>query len=339
MEALMKFYLEVLEATKTKRFKKPGLIQEEYERLEQVHPAPGDPWAQHDAMVSAGLCNQAVRNRLKNRYCNLFPFDSNIVDLPHGDYINASWIRLGSRRYIATMGPMHPESYDDAVYKNDHNAGDDTKNTCPDFWNMCWTTKAKTIVMLCEIARGFTGCSQYFPTSGSVTHGPFTISHKETVVENQDFVDRELELVLGSEKRLIRHLQFKTWPNYGVPEGVTAISKFLKHVHEVGEQRSPEENGPHFVMHCSGGIGRSGTFISSLQAYTVLTSLKTIPGNEYSEIVGPVMAGDDSKAILLETVVNQMRRDRHPWMVEGIRQYVLAYDIVIDLLNSLISSD
>ena len=33
------------------------------------------------------------------------------------------------------------------------------------------------------------------------------------------------------ESRRIRHLQFKTWPNYGVPEAVKPVAEFIAHVH------------------------------------------------------------------------------------------------------------
>ena len=63
--------------------------------VEQVPPAPGDAWAQHDAMVKNGLCKKARRNPKKNRYCNLFPFDENIVHLDNpNQYINASWMTV-----------------------------------------------------------------------------------------------------------------------------------------------------------------------------------------------------------------------------------------------------
>ena len=42
-----------------------------------------------------GLCRKATKNEIKNRYCNLFPFDRNLVSLEkEEDYINASWIEL-----------------------------------------------------------------------------------------------------------------------------------------------------------------------------------------------------------------------------------------------------
>ena len=39
----------------------------------------------------------------------------------------------------------------------------DNINTCPQFWRMIEQEKVSTIVMLCMVQKGFTGCSQYFP--------------------------------------------------------------------------------------------------------------------------------------------------------------------------------
>ena len=51
----MDFIKKVLRATETKRQQKTEIV-EEYKELEQVPPAPGNAWGQHDAMVSLGLC-------------------------------------------------------------------------------------------------------------------------------------------------------------------------------------------------------------------------------------------------------------------------------------------
>ena len=93
-----------------------GPLEKEYERLEQVGAAPGSPWDQHDAMVRLGLCKAAEKHKEENRYCNLFPYDSNRVVLTgklEDDYINASWVRLEGVKdpLILAMGPLHPDSY------------------------------------------------------------------------------------------------------------------------------------------------------------------------------------------------------------------------------------
>ena len=59
------------------------------------------------------------------------------------------------------------------------------------------------------------------------------------------------------ETREILHFHYTTWPDFGVPESPASFLNFLFKVRESGSL-SPE-HGP-VVVHCSAGIGRSGTF-------------------------------------------------------------------------------
>uniref|UniRef100_A0A672L8B0 protein-tyrosine-phosphatase n=1 Tax=Sinocyclocheilus grahami TaxID=75366 RepID=A0A672L8B0_SINGR len=59
------------------------------------------------------------------------------------------------------------------------------------------------------------------------------------------------------ETREIYHFNYTTWPDFGVPESPASFLNFLFKVRESGSLGP--ENGP-AVVHCSAGIGRSGTF-------------------------------------------------------------------------------
>ncbi|XP_021776630.1 tyrosine-protein phosphatase non-receptor type 1 isoform X2 [Papio anubis] len=67
----------------------------------------------------------------------------------------------------------------------------------------------------------------------------------------------ELENLTTQETREILHFHYTTWPDFGVPESPASFLNFLFKVRESGSL-SPE-HGP-VVVHCSAGIGRSGTF-------------------------------------------------------------------------------
>ncbi|KAI5625744.1 tyrosine-protein phosphatase non-receptor type 18, partial [Silurus asotus] len=77
-------------------------------------------------------------NIKKNRYKDILPYDQTRVVLTpttpeySSDYINANFIKgvTGSRRYIATQGPLN--------------------NTLVDFWRMIWEYDVKVIVMACR---------------------------------------------------------------------------------------------------------------------------------------------------------------------------------------------
>lgn len=68
---------------------------------------------------------------------------------------------------------------------------------------------------------------------------------------------------------MISHFHYTTWPDFGVPESPASFLNFLFKVRESGSL-SPE-HGP-AVVHCSAGIGRSGTF-SLVDTCLVLVSV------------------------------------------------------------------
>lgn len=70
------------------------------------------------------------------------------------------------------------------------------------------------------------------------------------------------------EKREICHFHYTTWPDFGVPESPASFLNFLFKVRESGALEV--EHGP-AVVHCSAGIGRSGTF-SLVDTCVVLVS-------------------------------------------------------------------
>ncbi|KAJ7400221.1 Tyrosine-protein phosphatase non-receptor type 2 [Pitangus sulphuratus] len=70
-------------------------------------------------------------------------------------------------------------------------------------------------------------------------------------------LNRIVEKESSGESRMISHFHYTTWPDFGVPESPASFLNFLFKVRESGSL-SPE-HGP-AVVHCSAGIGRSGTF-------------------------------------------------------------------------------
>lgn len=65
-----------------------------------------------------------------------------------------------------------------------------------------------------------------------------------------------LEDMKTGEQREVIHYHCTTWPDFGVPQSPTAFLKFLCAVRASG---ALDNAGP-TVVHCSAGIGRSGTF-------------------------------------------------------------------------------
>ncbi|KAM9752042.1 tyrosine-protein phosphatase non-receptor type 11b isoform 2-T2 [Menidia menidia] len=201
---------------------------------------------------------QKPENKSKNRYKNILPFDTTRVviretdsDVPGSDYINANYIRsmLEDERhmeegkvFIATQGCL--------------------QNTVIDFWKMVYQENTHVIVMTTkEMERGRNKCVRYWPD----LHG--TKEFGKVLVRNvdeqpaQDYILRKLEVTRLDRKeppRYIWHYQYLSWPDHGVPNEPGGVLWFLEAVNR--SQSYIKEAGP-IVVHCSAGIGRTGTII------------------------------------------------------------------------------
>ena len=101
---------------------------------------------------------------------------------------------------------------------------------------------------------------------------PYKVSLKD-FNDEEHFTERRLILEkIGADEtpsREIVHLQFKSWPNYGVPNEPGPISDFVRLTHRrAHEGPSRAEDKPELVVHCSGGIGRTGTFLAAYQMFS-----------------------------------------------------------------------
>ncbi|XP_044282240.1 tyrosine-protein phosphatase non-receptor type 2 isoform X2 [Varanus komodoensis] len=188
-----------------------------------------------------------AENRNRNRYRDVSPYDHSRVILQNtdNDYINASLVvnEEAQRNYILTQGPL--------------------PNTCCHFWLMVWQQKTKAVVMLNRIVeKDSVKCAQYWPTKEEeqmvYEETGFCVRLKSEDVKSYYTVRQlQLENITTGESRVIFHFHYTTWPDFGVPESPASFLNFLFKVRESGSLSL--EHGP-AVIHCSAGIGRSGTF-------------------------------------------------------------------------------
>uniref|UniRef100_A0A8C1ZUE5 Receptor-type tyrosine-protein phosphatase C n=1 Tax=Cyprinus carpio TaxID=7962 RepID=A0A8C1ZUE5_CYPCA len=185
-------------------------------------------------------------NQSKNRYVDILPYDYNRVTLSAGgedDYINASFIEgyQEPKKYIAAQGPKD--------------------ETVCDFWQMVWEQKSSIIVMVTRCEEGNKiKCAQYWPSVDRETEifDDFVVKIRSEQ-HCPDYIIRHLILNNKREKaseREVTHIQFISWPDHGVPGDPSLLLKLRRRVNSFKNFFS----GP-IVIHCSAGVGRTGTYI------------------------------------------------------------------------------
>ncbi|XP_006878886.1 PREDICTED: tyrosine-protein phosphatase non-receptor type 2-like, partial [Elephantulus edwardii] len=131
------------------------------------------------------------------------------------------------------------------------------------FWLMAWQQKTKAVVMLNRVVeKEAVKCAQYWPTKDDqemlFKETGFSVKFlSEDVKSYYTVLVLQLENNNSGETRTISHFHYTTWPDFGVPESPASFLNFLFKVRESGSLNP--EHGP-VVVHCSPGIGRSGTF-------------------------------------------------------------------------------
>ncbi|KAM7124928.1 tyrosine-protein phosphatase non-receptor type 2 isoform 5-T8 [Molossus nigricans] len=128
---------------------------------------------------------------------------------------------------------------------------------------MVWQQKTKAVVMLNRVVeKESVKCAQYWPTKEDqemlFKETGFSVKFLSEDVKSYYTVHLlQLENINSGETRTISHFHYTTWPDFGVPESPASFLNFLFKVRESGSLNP--EHGP-AVIHCSAGIGRSGTF-------------------------------------------------------------------------------
>nr|XP_040058861.1 receptor-type tyrosine-protein phosphatase alpha isoform X1 [Gasterosteus aculeatus aculeatus]XP_040058862.1 receptor-type tyrosine-protein phosphatase alpha isoform X1 [Gasterosteus aculeatus aculeatus]XP_040058863.1 receptor-type tyrosine-protein phosphatase alpha isoform X1 [Gasterosteus aculeatus aculeatus] len=203
-------------------------------------------------------CDAASKeeNKEKNRYVNILPYDhsrvhlSSLEGVPDSDFVNASFINgyQEKNKFIAAQGPK--------------------EETVNDFWRMIWEQNTATIVMVTNLKERKESpalfqckCAQYWPDQGCWTYGNIRVSVEDTMVlvdyTIRKFCIQQVGDVSGKKpQRLVTQFHFTSWPDFGVPFTPIGMLKFLKKV----KNYNPQYAGA-IVVHCSAGVGRTGTFI------------------------------------------------------------------------------
>ncbi|RCN42233.1 Protein-tyrosine phosphatase [Ancylostoma caninum] len=250
-------------------------IVKEYRRLDNFY----DTTATYEAFRA---------NMVKNRYSDVVCTDSTRVKLKlgekeHGDYIHANFVNspLLTTKFICTQGPL--------------------QSTIHDFWRMIFQERIENVLMLCKPCEdGRPKCSVYWPeTVGKCDVLP-TVQVKNTGEEADEFATTtslmvELNPAYGMDYCSLQHnilasaivisavtdseltpeqrkplflrlFRWTTWPDRGVPDHNSC---------RIPLQLLDRVRTAPCVVHCSAGIGRTGSILALEMALQ-----KVVAGNK-----------------------------------------------------------
>lgn len=279
----------------------------ESERIREALNSPD----KSDWSISDAVGRKSVQ---RNRYSNVFPWNKSRVKLPveqgHSDYINASYISMGNKvGYIAAQGPL--------------------EDTIHHFWSMCYNESEKQkndtviIAMVTPLTEGgMKKCCQYWPTKtnpvlnvtmllqddGIEIPGLTVHFVSETYIEKGDYLLTEMELRSKTQVKKVYHFYYYKWADARVPPSVSPLISLSQ---EIRALKKSVTNEPVPIVHCSAGVGRTGTFIALDQLFNELSPDILDPANDQ---IDPI-----------EAIVTQLRSERM-MMVQTVYQYCFLYD-------------
>nr|XP_036580214.1 protein-tyrosine phosphatase [Colletotrichum truncatum]KAF6788046.1 protein-tyrosine phosphatase [Colletotrichum truncatum] len=265
-----------------------------------------------------------LRRGVQDRYFNIKPWNHNRIKLrvPEDelDYVNASTITLNSPsnkdlpplRYIAMQGP--------------------TQASLDFVWRMVAEQLSSPVVIV-QLTNMFENnqvkCYPYLPMDE--TEEPWTLNEMDgwndgwtatltfdslLSLEDGAIEVRKLLLRVGDEEddRTIWHMLYTKWPDFGVP-AVDDLGSFFTLMRLSREYNTAGPDTPR-IIHCSAGVGRTGTFI------TLEHLMRELDEGALGDYDGTSEGSD-----LIYSTVDALREQRRS-MVQAEAQYLFLYQVL-----------
>ena len=242
------------------------------------------------------------------RYNNIRCYKDNFVEIssPHKQ-INASWIHIPQyRSFISAQAPL--------------------KNTIDDFWTMCFDYNINIVIMLCKLKEnGKEKCVEYwepekkdiYESANDTQVFNFKITYTTEEI-NEDITIRKCHVLnkTTNEEKVISQIHYGGWPDHETPKDMQTVYGnilFMFNIvdNEIG--KSP------IVVHCSAGVGRTGTFIALY--------------NLYKDILFQI--NDKNVKKISFSLMNLVRKlkEMRLYLVENDKQYKMIYQFISKFLK------
>ena len=238
-----------------------------------------------------------------NKYEDILPYEYNCVFIDENNqnfdnYINASYIdgpfEEDQKLFIATQDPL--------------------KETIFIFWKMIITYKINLIINFSNTPENINQI--YFPIKKDenliITNINnenekiiLSLKNEEILIENSLI----LRIIKVNDEIEINQIQILNWDEHEIPNDEILVKNIINTlINKINENRIKYKNIP-ILIHCVGGVGKTGTFISIYQIIKCLELIKEIKKDYILNIFN---------------VVRKLREQRYS-MVTDISQYKFIY--------------
>lgn len=278
-------------------------------------------------------------------------------------YLNANWVRelAGGKWWIAGQAPLPNTIHAFLTLCMSPVTPPSTVSATSSSSSLSSMQRVHTIVQLTPLLEGGRRRAHpYFPTSpqqsivvntelGCDVPPIHVFNDREEVISDAECIKTDLRLRWGGDETMggdqgeykVTHLLYTAWPDFGVPKDNRSIHRFAQLVERLNNRHlthptNDPNASPPILIHCSAGVGRTGSFIalsSLLRVYSLLSATQS--SFQRPRIASPLPASPlgplprDLDGDLIAAEIDALREQRQS-MVERPEQVIWVYKALYD---------